>query len=133
MHQLIVSCYYALTTLSTVGYGDYYPISNAERIMAVIIMLCGVAFFSYIMGNFIEILQNYQLKMGIEDKSAVLHDWLIHLTRYTNQPLLRNLATQIEVNFLYHQANDRLACMDDQYLESLPMKIKTQIMTVYLF
>lgn len=63
--------------------------------------------------------------MGIEDKSAVLHDWLIHLTRYTNQPLPRNLATQIELSFLYHQANDRLACMDDQYLESLPMKIKT--------
>lgn len=103
IHQLIVSCYYALTTLSTVGYGDYYPISNAERIMAVIIMLCGVAFFSYIMGNFIEILQNYQLKMGIEDKSALLHDWLIHLTRYTNmQPLLRSLATQIEQDFLYH-------------------------------
>ena len=40
--------------------------------------------------------------MGIEDKSAVLHDWLIHLTRYTNQPLPRNLATQIELSFLYH-------------------------------
>lgn len=82
-----------MTTLSTVGYGDFYPISNAERIMAVVIMLCGVAFFSYIMGNFIEILQNYQLKMGNEDKSADLHEWLVHLTRYTNQPLLRNLAT----------------------------------------
>lgn len=47
-------------------------------------MLCGVAFFSYIMGNFIEILQNYQLKMGNEDKTAMLHDWLLHLTRYSN-------------------------------------------------
>ena len=53
---LIVSCYFALATLSTVGYGDFYPISNIERIIAVIIMLGGVAFFSYIMGNFIEIL-----------------------------------------------------------------------------
>jgi hypothetical protein len=25
--KLIISCYFALTTLSTVGYGDYYPIS----------------------------------------------------------------------------------------------------------
>jgi len=49
-----------LTTLSTVGYGDYFPISNLERIMAVIIMLGGVAFFSYIMGNFIEIISNYE-------------------------------------------------------------------------
>ena len=29
-HRLIICCYYALTMLSTVGYGDYYPISNLE-------------------------------------------------------------------------------------------------------
>jgi potassium voltage-gated channel Eag-related subfamily H protein 8 len=46
--------------LSTVGYGDFYPISNTERVVAVIIMLLGVAFFSYIMGNFIEIISNYE-------------------------------------------------------------------------
>jgi hypothetical protein len=67
MHQLVVSCYYALTTLSTVGYGDYYPISNRERFAAVLVMLGGVAFFSYIMGNFIEIISNYEKKMGNVD------------------------------------------------------------------
>ena len=65
--QLIISCYYALTTLSTVGYGDFYPISNNERIFAVIIMLVGVMFFSYIMGNFIEIISTYEKKMGNVD------------------------------------------------------------------
>jgi len=79
-----VSCYYALTTLSTVGYGDYYPVSNIERIIAVIIMLGGVAFFSYIMGNFIEIISNYEKKMGVVDKSSELHTWLMNLTRFTN-------------------------------------------------
>lgn len=57
--KVIVSCYFALTTLSTVGYGDYFPISNLERIIAIFIMLCGVAFFSYIMGSFIAIISNY--------------------------------------------------------------------------
>jgi len=65
----VISCYFALTTLSTVGYGDYYPISNPERIFTIIVMLGGVAFFSYIMGNFIEILTNYDKKMGLVDKS----------------------------------------------------------------
>jgi fatty acid desaturase len=64
MYKLIVSCYYALTTLSTVGYGDYYPVSSRERIVAVVIMLGGVAFFSYIMGHFIEIISNYKKNMG---------------------------------------------------------------------
>jgi len=83
-HKLIISCYFALTTLSTVGYGDYYPVSNIERIIAVLIMLGGVAFFSYIMGNFIEIISNYEKKMGVVDKSGDLHNWLLLLTRFTN-------------------------------------------------
>jgi potassium voltage-gated channel Eag-related subfamily H protein 8 len=83
--------------LSTVGYGDYFPISNIERILAVIIMLGGVAFFSYIMGNFIEIITNYEKKMGVVDKSADLHNWQVLLTRFTNnQPLPKSLSYQIE-------------------------------------
>lgn len=76
MYQLLVSCYFALTTLSTVGYGDYFPISNEERVFAVIIMLGGVAFFSYIMGSFVEIISNYEQKMGHIDYSSNLHEWI---------------------------------------------------------
>jgi potassium voltage-gated channel Eag-related subfamily H protein 8 len=82
--KVIISCYFALTTLSTVGYGDYFPISMMERIVAVVIMLGGVAFFSYIMGNFIEIISNYEKKMGVVDQSADLHTWLNLLTRFRN-------------------------------------------------
>jgi len=101
-HQLTVSCYYALTTLSTVGYGDFYPVSNNERILAVLIMLGGVAFFSYIMGNFVEIISNYEKKMGVVDKSGDLHNWLHLLTRFTNnQPIPKKLTDQIESNFAF--------------------------------
>ena len=65
--KLIISCYYTLTTLATVGYGDFYPVSDMERLIAVFLMLCGVAFFSYIMGSFIEIIANYRKKMGVID------------------------------------------------------------------
>ena len=83
-YKLIISCYFALTTLSTVGYGDYFPVSSVERILAVCIMLGGVAFFSYIMGNFIDIISTYEKKMGVVDKSGDLNDWLLLLTRFTN-------------------------------------------------
>jgi len=90
--KLIVSCYFALTTLSTVGYGDFYPVSNLERIIAILIMLCGVAFFSYIMGSFIEIISNYEKKMGVIDKGTDLHNWMTLLTRFTNnKPLPKSL------------------------------------------
>jgi len=134
--KLIVSCYFALTTLSTVGYGDYYPVSNLERILACIIMLLGVAFFSFIMGNFIEIITNYDEKMGIINKGTELHNWMTLLTRYTNnKPLPRSLINQIDDHFTYFWANDRLASIskDDEYLNALPRSIKRTIMINYLF
>lgn len=77
--RLIKACYFLLTTLSTVGYGDLYPISKAEQIITLIIMMGGVAFFSFIMGKFMEIITNYQIKMGVEDKTKELMLWLTEL------------------------------------------------------
>ena len=87
--QLIVSAYFAITTLSTVGYGDMYPISELEKIIVVIVMLSGVAFFSYIMGNFIEIISSYEQKMGFVDKSKDLDMWMIELQRFNNKTPLK--------------------------------------------
>ena len=54
--QAIIVCYFALTTLSTVGYGDYFPVSIAEMFVGIFFMLVGIVFFSQIMGSFIEII-----------------------------------------------------------------------------
>ena len=53
MGVLIMSVYFAFTSLTTVGFGDYHPRGNLERICGAFILLSGVAIFSYIMGNFI--------------------------------------------------------------------------------
>lgn len=49
--------YFMFTTLSTVGFGDFHPRADAERIFVVFILLLGVAVFSYFMGNFVEIIK----------------------------------------------------------------------------
>jgi len=58
--RAIISMYFAFTTLSTVGFGDYYPKGDVERLVGGFVMLFGVAIFSYIMGKFIEILDKYK-------------------------------------------------------------------------
>ena len=83
--RIVIMLYFALTTLSTVGYGDYHPISDLEMIITSLVMLGGVAFFSYIMGNFIEIITNYDAKMGTLDKSDELNTWITSLERFTNK------------------------------------------------
>ena len=77
--QIITSLYFALTTLSTVGYGDLFPVSQIERIFAVIVMLLGVAFFSFIMGNIMTIVEDQKVKMGILDKKSDLAIFLINV------------------------------------------------------
>lgn len=57
--NLIIIFYFAFTSLSTVGFGDYHPRGNIERMIGAFILLGGVAIFSLIMGNFIEILQEF--------------------------------------------------------------------------
>ena len=57
---MLVAVYFSFTSLSTVGLGDYHPKSNPERACTAMLLLIGVAVFSYILGNFIEILQQLQ-------------------------------------------------------------------------
>lgn len=55
--RAIVVIYYAFTSLSTVGFGDYNPRADQERALCAFLLLFGVAIFSYIMGVFNSILQ----------------------------------------------------------------------------
>ena len=84
IRRLVMCCYFALTTLSTVGYGDLVPQTNFEKIAGIIIMILGIAFFSYIMGNFNDVLINYDKKMGLQDKGSDLQVWMTSLSKFTN-------------------------------------------------
>ena len=54
--KFITMVYYTMTTLSTIGFGDYHPWSDEERLFQVILFISGVSIFSYLMGVFIEII-----------------------------------------------------------------------------
>jgi hypothetical protein len=48
---MLINTYFAFTTLSTIGLGDYYPVSDIERLVGSFVLLFGVALFSYMMGE----------------------------------------------------------------------------------
>lgn len=91
MQMAVISCYFALTTLSTVGYGDYTPISSLEMIFTVIVQLGAIALFSTIMQRFFAFIARYHAKIRLPDKSAALNHWVICLQRFNKMPLAKSI------------------------------------------
>ncbi|HVT98980.1 MAG TPA: ion channel, partial [Acidobacteriaceae bacterium] len=46
IHDLITALYYAMVTMSTVGYGDIVPTTSESRLFALSVMILGVAVFA---------------------------------------------------------------------------------------
>ena len=57
MQKMNANLYFAFTTLSTVGLGDYYPKSDIERLAGSFFLLIGVAAFSYGMGELLAMIE----------------------------------------------------------------------------
>ena len=90
--NLVAVVYFAFTTLSTVGFGDFAPRSAYERIIATFVLLIGVAVFSYIMSQFIEILMNFQTVTADNEDSEALSKWLSMLAHFNkNRPLSKEM------------------------------------------
>ena len=106
--NLIIVVYFAFTTLSTVGFGDYCPKSEAERVITCFILLIGVACLSYIMGQFIEILTNFQTVTADNEDSENLSKWLGLLSHFNKgRPLSREMIKRFEEYFEYYWSNDK--------------------------
>lgn len=57
--RYITMIYYTFTTLATVGFGDYHPCADEEKVLACCVFLSGISVVSYLMGIFSEILQKF--------------------------------------------------------------------------
>ena len=67
--------YRVLTTATTVGYGDIYPNTKTERGLAIVLMIFGVGFYSYTVGNLSAILNN----MDQRNQELVVHYIYIYI------------------------------------------------------
>lgn len=66
--KYILSAYFCLQTMSTVGYGDINPTNTKERIFAIILMLLGVIAFAFVSGNLSSIMTN------LDEASLIFQD-----------------------------------------------------------
>lgn len=67
--QFVRFIYFALTTLSTVGYGDYKPLSVKEKMMISGVLFICTVIFSLIVNQLISVLKDFKkISLGSFDE-----------------------------------------------------------------
>ena len=100
--------YFTFTTLATVGFGDYNPKADEERLFVVIIFLSGVSIFSYLMGIFIEILRKFQqLYVDLDDGDRLSLFFSLLRKMNGDKDIDSKLRKKIEIHFDNKWKTDR--------------------------
>lgn len=92
--QYIASFYFSMTTLATVGYGDISGKTYAEQIFAMMLMIFGVVWYSFVLSSTASIINSFQ---GSEEK---LHQRLRETNLFIREAKLPNeLAQKMRKHF----------------------------------
>ena len=136
LKKLMLSCYYVLTGLTTVGYGDYNATNEYEKIFGITVMFLGVAIFSYVMSEFSDQINIYNKTFGDRDKGSDLHNHISLLNEFCpNQPFDKDLISKIDKHFKFFWKNNRMFSIDkdDKYLSNLPKDLKISLVEYFWY
>ena len=56
LDYIVALMYFSFTTMSTVGFGDFHPVNDFERVMCLMIFFFGNATFTIVIGNIVEMI-----------------------------------------------------------------------------
>lgn len=82
--KLILNIYFAVTTLSTVGFGDYYPVSIWEQLIGAFFLYFGQAGFNLISAELLIVMDNISMLDRDDDVSDDLNRFYNVLKHYNN-------------------------------------------------
>lgn len=115
------AAYWAVTTLTTIGYGDITPNSNLSRLYTMIIMILGVGVYGVVIGNVTKMI--YQNDRHRERAREKVSDLTMMMKHY-NIPLRLQRDVFSYYNLLF---NKRLTENDSQIISELPMALKDEL------
>lgn len=75
--RYLAALYWAMTTLTTVGYGDVLPTSDNERLYAMLAMIIGGSFYGYIIGSMTSVITDMDIDArAFNERMEMLDAWL---------------------------------------------------------
>lgn len=66
LSKYIASIYWAITTMTTVGFGDIVPVNDLEKAYCILVLIGGTTLFAYVVGTVIEVASNSKSLMNRE-------------------------------------------------------------------
>lgn len=126
----ITSIYWVFTTLSTLGYGDYFPVTQNEYIFTMIIEFVGVFVFAYMMGNINGLVQKLDddHEEYIENEMEVLDQWLMKIDRANPKKRLdQKRVDRIKNSLQTYWEKDHLIIQNNDFLHQLPVELKSEV------
>lgn len=120
--QYLASMYWALTTITTVGYGDIIPRNDDERIWAMIAMSVGAATFGLIIGNISDFVMHKNAADQLSDEK------LTAINEYMGKHNVPKVLTVQIRKFLRHMWQEKTVFDENVILEDLSTKLRTQLL-----
>jgi CRP-like cAMP-binding protein len=118
--QYIAALYMIVTTLTTTGYGDYYPSNTSERLVMLVIMCVGASTFGYIMGSVAGLVGSFTSTSASDERITAINSFLSE----KNCP--DELATSI-VRHFRHKSSEVSATNELAILERLPKRMQVKL------
>ena len=120
MTQYITAFYFALVTLSTVGYGDMSPSTPLEMQFVVLSIVVGAFMYAYIIGEFSDLISN----MKAEQTSFEAHMRSVNdLLAYIDAPI----STRDKVVDFFEYKFDNRSGIDVGIVEQLPTALQREL------
>jgi voltage-gated potassium channel len=101
--------YWALSTMTTVGYGDFVPHTTSGRIVAAVVMVMGVAFFAMITGAIAQRFLATEVE-EIEEEMVEVEE-MVHEAEQTER---RVEAGEGQILQEIHELAERLQSLEDR-------------------